>query len=100
MVIAIYGKAGLYSWNNYSYSKDNNKRQLREIIALSIAIVKQHEKQIELHLRGALNVGVSIEEIFEIVPLVLLMDGAPTLSQIPRLVQGYEKYCAEKISLK
>lgn len=83
------------SWNSYSFSKNNEKRQLREMIALSIAIVKQHKKQIELHLKGALDIGVSIEEIFEIVPIVLLMDGAPTLSQIPRIVQGYERYTEE-----
>lgn len=82
------------NWNDYSYSKINERRQLREMLALAISIVMQHEKQIELHLNAALAVGVSIEQVFEIVPLVMVMDGAPTLSQIPRLISGYEKYAA------
>ena len=80
------------NWNDYSYSKVLERRQLREMVALAIAIVMQHEKQIELHLTGALDVGISIEQIFEIVPLVMLMDGAPTLSQVPRIVACYEEY--------
>jgi len=80
------------SWKEYSYSKINERRQFREMVAIAISIVKQHEKQIELHLNEALAVGVSIEQIFEIVPLVMLMDGAPTLSQIPVLLSCYEKY--------
>lgn len=79
------------SWSNYSYSKQPERQQLREMTALGIAIIKQHEKQIELHMTKALAAGVTIEEIFEVVPIVLLMDGAPTLSQIPRIVTCYEK---------
>ncbi len=81
------------NWNDYSYSKVNERRQLREMVALAIAIVMQHEKQIKLHMTAALDVGVSIEQIFEIVPLVMLMDGAPTLSQVPMIVTCYEEYC-------
>lgn len=80
------------NWEDYSYSRINERRQLREMVALAVSIVMQHEKQIELHLCAALDVGVSIEQAFEIVPLVMLMDGAPTLSQIPRLVTIYERY--------
>ena len=85
------------NWNDYSYSKVNERRQLREMIALAIAIVMQHKQQIELHLTAALDMGVSIEQVFEIVPLVLLMDGAPTLSQIPRLVGCYETYKNDRV---
>ena len=83
------------SWSNYSYSKKPERQKLREMTALAIAIVKQHEKQIELHMTKALASGVTIEEIFEVVPIVLLMDGAPTLSQIPRIVSCYEKIAAK-----
>lgn len=79
------------SWSHYSYSKIPERQQLREMTALAIAIIKQHEKQIELHMTAALATGVTIEEIFEVVPIVLLMDGAPTLSQIPRIVACYEE---------
>ena len=85
-------KDWIENWNDYSYSRINERRQMREMVALAISIVMQHEKQIELHLTAALHVGISIEQVFEIVPLVLLMDGAPTLSQIPTIVTCYEKY--------
>ena len=85
------------NWKDFSYSRITEKRQLREMVALAIAIVMQHEKQIELHLTAALDVGVSIEEVFEVVPLVMLMDGAPTLSQIPKLVTCYEEYSSTRV---
>ena len=90
-----HGKSELWddwvdSWNDYSYSKVLERRQQRELIALAISIVMQHEKQIALHLTAALDLELSIEKIFEIVPLVMLMDGAPTLSQIPVLLTVYE----------
>ncbi len=86
------------NWKDYSYSKVKERRQLREMVALAISIVMQHEKQIQLHLSAALDVDVSIEQIFEIVPLVMLMDGAPTLSQIPRLLTCYEKHQRDRPS--
>ena len=46
--------------------------------------IKSHLKK-----HGVLN----FEQIFEIVPLVMLMDGAPTLSQVPKIVTCYEEYC-------
>lgn len=84
------------NWKQYSYSKVTERRQLREMIALAVSIVMQHEKQIELHLIAVLELGVTIEQVFEIVPLVMLMDGAPTLSQIPTLVSCYEKFSDEQ----
>ncbi|MCK5395408.1 MAG: carboxymuconolactone decarboxylase family protein [Gammaproteobacteria bacterium] len=97
MLASPHGDSNLWddwviNWKDYSYSKVNERRQLREMAALAIAIVMQHKKQIELHLAAALDVGISIEQIFEIVPLVMLMDGAPTLSQIPRLLTCHENY--------
>ena len=97
MIATPHGDSDLWddwviNWKDYSYSKKIERRQLRELVAIAISIVMQHEKQIELHLNAALNADVSIEQIFEVVPLVMLMDGAPTLSQIPWLVSCYENY--------
>ena len=80
------------NWQHFSYSRIKRRRKLREMVALAISIVMQHKEQIELHLKAALDVGLTIEEVFEIVPLVMLMDGAPTLSQIPRIIECYEAY--------
>ncbi len=97
MLAAPHGDSNLWddwvsNWKDYSYSKINERQQLREMVALAIAIVMQQEKQIQLHLTAALDVGITIEQVFEIVPLVMLMDGAPTLSQIPRLLNCYQAY--------
>lgn len=97
MLAAPHGDSNLWddwviNWKDYSYSKINERRQLREMLAFAVAIVMQHKKLIRLHMTAALDVGISIEQIFEIVPLVMLMDGAPTLSQIPRILTCYEDY--------
>lgn len=85
-----------FNWRDFSHSKIKERQQLREMVALAIAIVKQHERQIYLHLTTALDSGITIEEIFEIVPLAMLMDGAPTLSQIPTLLTYYDEYQKNK----
>ncbi len=93
-------KAVLYndwiaSWKRFSYSKKIEKSQLREMTALAISIVRQDHTQIRLHFHQTMKSGITIEQIFEIVSLVLLMDGAPTLSQIPVLVKSYHDFLQE-----
>lgn len=80
------------SWAHFSFSRKKARQQLRELTALAIAIVKQHERQIKVHMCAALDTGCSIEQVFEVIPIVLLMDGAPVLSQIPRLFECVERY--------
>ncbi len=80
------------SWDQFALSKGALKHGQRELIALAIALVMQHEAHIRLHIKDALSYRVQPEELFEVVPLALLMDGAPVLSQIPRLVKYIEKY--------
>ncbi len=41
--------------------------------------------------KGALDHGASRQQVFEVMPLALLMDGAPALSQIPRLVKALNR---------
>ncbi|MCK5092903.1 MAG: carboxymuconolactone decarboxylase family protein, partial [Gammaproteobacteria bacterium] len=79
------------SWHEFSLGKGSIKAQQRELIALAISIIKQHKKNICFHIEKALDDGASKEEIFEVVPLTLLMDGAPALSQIPRIVKTLEE---------
>lgn len=83
------------SWKRFSYSKKIEKSQLREMTALAISIVRQDHAQIRLHFHQTMKSGITIEQIFEIVSLVLLMDGAPTLSQIPVLVKSYHDFLQE-----
>ena len=61
------------------------ERTITEIGASGVATI-------ELTIRAAIAFeGLSIEEVFEVVPITLLMDGAPALSQIPRIISCYEK---------
>jgi AhpD family alkylhydroperoxidase len=79
------------SWREFSLSKGCIDRRYRELVGLGIALVKQNSRLIELHTEGALEHGATPEEIFEVMPIALLMDGAPALSQIPHLVHALEQ---------
>jgi len=74
------------AWRVFVLAKGPIIHAHRELIALSIALVSQRSELIALHVRSALEQGVSVEQIFEVIPIALLMDGAPALSQIPHLV--------------
>lgn len=79
------------SWREFSLSKGCVDRRCRELVGLGIALVQQDSRLIEMHTHAALEYGSTPEEIFEIMPIALLMDGAPALSQIPHLVQALEQ---------
>lgn len=78
------------SWNEFSISKNLVKTKRRELIALGIALVRQSEKHIKFHAANALRFNTPAEEILEVMPIVLLMDGAPAVSQIPRLLKAVD----------
>ncbi|OOZ39299.1 alkylhydroperoxidase [Solemya pervernicosa gill symbiont] len=79
------------SWAVFSASKGAINRKHRELIGLGIGIVRQQKRHIELHTKAAYKIGVTPEAIFEVMPIALLMDGAPALSQIPHLVNQIDK---------
>jgi AhpD family alkylhydroperoxidase len=78
------------SWKEFAISKNLVKTKRRELIALGIALVRQSEKHIMFHAANALSIGTPAAEILEVMPIVLLMDGAPAVSQIPRLLKAVE----------
>ena len=80
------------SWNSYALSKGAMKHHSRELAALGLALIKQNREKIFFHSKNARNLGASKDEIFEVLPIALLMDGAPVLSQIPHLVQAMQEY--------
>ena len=75
------------AWKGFSLSKGPVKHCLRELLALSIALVKQNRSDINLHVASAFRHGGTAHEILEVLPIALLMDGAPVLSQIPVLME-------------
>lgn len=82
------------SWSVFAGSAGTIESNHRELIALGIALVRQQKRLIELHTTAAHRSGVSAEAIFEVMPIALLMDGAPALSQIPHLVEVVERLSA------
>ncbi|GAB0149609.1 carboxymuconolactone decarboxylase family protein [Marichromatium gracile] len=78
------------SWREYVLGRGPIEHHVRELIALGIALVEQRRDHIRLHARSALEFGTPPEEIFEVMPIALLMDGAPALSQIPHLVEALD----------
>ncbi len=83
-------KAWMDSWREFSISKGCIDRRCRELVGLGIALVQQDAHLIDMHVKAAREFGASPEEIFEVMPIALLMDGAPALSQIPHLVKALE----------
>ena len=79
------------SWRVFSMGKGPIEHYERELIALGIALVNQYKEHIVLHTHYALKHGATQTQIFEVMPLALLMDGAPALSQIGHLVEALEK---------
>lgn len=84
-------KAWEDSWREFSLSRGVIEKRYRELIGLGIALIKQHKRLIQWHTAAALEYGATPEELFEVVPITLLMDGAPALSQIPYLTQMIEE---------
>lgn len=80
------------SWREFSLARGPIQHHVRELIALAIGIQQQHEGQLCLHAHEALKFGAKPEELIELLPLVLLMDGPPALSQIPLVVRAIERY--------
>ncbi len=80
------------AWKQFVLGKGALATHERELVALGISIIMQHRKHIKLHVRQALKFGRNGAEIIEVLPIALLMDGAPALSQIPHLIKAIEKY--------
>jgi AhpD family alkylhydroperoxidase len=83
------------SWRHFADVVGPIEPYVRELMALAIAVLRHHEDQLVLHTHSALDKGASESQLAEIMPIVLLMDGAPALSQIPNVMLAIEEY-AEK----
>jgi len=83
------------SWFAFAAAAGPIARRHRELVALGIGIIRQQPHHIELHTREASRLGSSHREIFEVVPIALLMDGAPVLSQIPHVLEHLPELAQE-----
>lgn len=78
------------SWRDYARHRGPLADYERELVALAVAIQRQQGSQLDLHARAAMAAGASPEQVTEVLPITLLMDGAPALSQIPRVMAVIE----------
>ena len=78
------------AWREFSLAKGPLTHKDKDMMALGGAMINQHDLQIRLHVLTALEFGCSKEEVFEVMPITLLIDDAPALSQIPRVIGALE----------
>jgi AhpD family alkylhydroperoxidase len=80
------------SWQDYAHHRGPLADFERELVALAVAIQRQQGSQLDMHARAALTAGATPEQVTEVLPITLLMDGAPALSQIPRVMAVIEAF--------
>lgn len=63
----------------------------KELIALSIAVAKQCEPCILLHVKKCLEAGATGEEMLEGVGVAVMMSGGPGYTHIPMVIDAIEE---------
>lgn len=74
------------------YKEGALKPKDKELISLGIAIFARCEPCIALHVRRALNVGATKEEILSVCAVAISMGGGPALVYIPAVLKSIEKF--------
>jgi AhpD family alkylhydroperoxidase len=69
--------------------------RLKEVIALTIAVVKRCDGCIVSHARGAARAGASAEEVAEAIAVAVLLDGGSATVWGPRAYAAYQEYRGE-----
>jgi len=62
----------------------------KELIALGIALAVRCENCIYSHVQAALTAGATREQILETAGVAVLMQGGPTYTYLPRLLEALE----------
>jgi AhpD family alkylhydroperoxidase len=62
----------------------------KELIALAIGLAMRCENCIYAHVQAAMNAGASREQILEAGAVAVLMQGGPTYTYLPRLLESIE----------
>ena len=63
----------------------------KELIALAIAVAKQCEPCITLHVKKSLDAGASKEEMLEACCVAVMMTGGPAYTHIPIVIKAIEQ---------
>jgi AhpD family alkylhydroperoxidase len=62
----------------------------KELIALAIGLAVRCENCIYVHVQAALNAGATREQILEAAGVAVLMQGGPTYTYLPRVLEALE----------
>jgi AhpD family alkylhydroperoxidase len=62
----------------------------KELIAISIGLSVRCENCIYAHVQAALNAGASREQILEAAGVAVLMQGGPTYTYLPRIMEALD----------
>ena len=68
----------------------------KELIALSIGLALQCENCIYSHTRSALKAGASREQILEAASVAVLMQGGPSYTYLPRVIEALDALSAPR----
>ncbi|HTV46829.1 MAG TPA: carboxymuconolactone decarboxylase family protein [Phycisphaerae bacterium] len=68
----------------------------KELIALAIGLAVRCENCIYAHVKAALNAGATREQILEAAGVAVLMQGGPTYTYLPRVLEAFEALEAQK----
>ena len=79
-----------YAWGEV-WSRPGLDDRTRSLLTLSMLIALGHEEEFEMHIRAAINNGVTVAEIKEILMHSALYCGLPTANQGFRLATGVLK---------
>ena len=63
----------------------------KELIAIGIAVAKQCEPCIKLHVKKCLDAGATREEILEAAGVAVMMGGGPAYTHIPIVIESLEE---------
>jgi len=63
----------------------------KELIAIGIAVAKQCEPCIKLHVQKSLDAGAAKEEILEASGVAVMMGGGPAYTHVPIVIEALEE---------
>lgn len=78
------------------WSRPNLERRMRSVLNLGMTMALNRQAEFKLHLRGALNNGVTRDEVVEIVLQGAIYCGAPASLDAMRMVQAVFKEMDEE----
>ncbi|GLZ33672.1 hypothetical protein Lesp02_58600 [Lentzea sp. NBRC 105346] len=75
-----------YAWGEI-WSRPGLDRKVRSCITIAMLATLHHEEELEMHLRAALRIGLTRDEIKEVLLQVAIYAGVPTANRAFRIAR-------------